>query len=97
MKRVLKSLGVFLSAFFLLTACSSDDALGEFNENGEFVIKDKQQVSLAEFNSITNGYGWYEAETHEILDNGQYKKNDYWKGMVGGGPSAPYRLIFPSS
>ena len=87
MKRAFKTLGIFLSAFFLLTACSSDDALGEFNENGEFVIKDKQQVSLAEFNSITNGYGWYEAETHEILDNGQYKKNDYWKGMAGGAPS----------
>ena len=40
MKRVLKSLGVFLSALFLLTACSSDAALGEFNENGEFVIKE---------------------------------------------------------
>ena len=40
MKRVIKSLGVFLSAFFLLTACSSDDALGEFNENGELVIKE---------------------------------------------------------
>jgi len=52
---------------------------------------------LAEFNSITNGYGWYEAETHEILDNGQYIKNDYWKGMAGGWSSAPYRLISPSS
>ena len=40
MKRAFKTLGIFLSAFFLLTACSSDDALGEFNENGEFVIKE---------------------------------------------------------
>ena len=27
MKRAFKTLGIFLSAFFLLTACSSDDAL----------------------------------------------------------------------
>ena len=40
MKRVLKSLGVFLSALFLLIACRSDDALGEFKENGEIVIKE---------------------------------------------------------
>jgi hypothetical protein len=40
MKRTIKTLGLFLSAFFLLTACGSDDALGEFNENGEFVIKE---------------------------------------------------------
>ena len=84
MKRAFKTLGIFLSAFFLLTACSSDDALGEFNENGEFVIKDKQQVSLAEFNSITNGYGWYEAETHEILDNGQYNWRSAFKIRVQG-------------
>lgn len=71
----------------LLTACSSDDALGEFDENGEFVVKDRKQVSLIEFNGITNGFGWYEAETHEILDNGKYEKNDYWEGMDGGGPS----------
>ena len=87
MKRTIKTLAICLSAILLLAACSSDDALGEYNENGEFVIKDKKQVSLAEFNRITNGYGWYEAETHEILDNGKYEKKGYWEGMDGGGPS----------
>ena len=70
----------------MLTGCNGDDVLGEYTDDGEFVVSKRQQVSTQKFNQTLVGHGWYEAETHEILDNGKYEKRDYWEGLIGVAP-----------
>ena len=83
----------------LLTSCSKDEesnnpvnfpddnGVVEPDENG-VIEKDPTPVSSALFNQYTIGYGWHEAETHEINDDGTYQKRDYWEDMVGGAPES---------
>ena len=77
----------------LLTSCSKDDdtkdpvicPVGLPDDNG-VIERDPTPVSLALVNQYTIGYGWREAETHEMNDDGTYQKRNYWEGMEGAGP-----------
>ena len=64
-------------------SCSSDD-------DKEVVVtkKESKPLSLAEFNKIALGYGWVEAETHEILDNGKVDTKDFYEGREGDKPKS---------
>lgn len=64
-------------------SCSSD-------EDKEVVItkKETKPLSLAEFNKIALGYGWVEAETHEILDNGKVDTKDFYEGREDDKPKS---------
>ena len=85
MKKNLTLFMVLLAAV-MMTGCS--DELGEFNENGEFVVKGNNPPSKTDFLRIVDGYGWLEAETHEVTSDGKWKSEDYWNNRVGGAPSA---------
>lgn len=84
-----KNLALFmmLLAAVMVTGCSSDE-LGEFNAEGNFVVKGNNPPSKTDFLRIVDGYGWLEGETHEVTSDGKLMSEDYWNGRVGGGPSA---------
>ena len=67
----------------IMVSCSSDD-------DKEVVVtkKESKPLSLAEFNKIALGYGWVEAETHEILDNGKVDTKDFYEGRTGDKPKS---------
>ena len=67
----------------VMVSCSSDD-------DKEVVVtkKESKPLSLAEFNKIALGYGWVEAETHEILDNGKVDTKDFYEGREGYKPKS---------
>lgn len=69
LKRAFKTIGIFLSAIFLLASCSSDDEpLGKFDETtGEFVVAMQEKVPESQFMQKVVGHGWYEAELHELM------------------------------
>ena len=69
MKKNLTLFMVLLAAV-MMTGCSSDE-LGEFNANGDFVVKGNNPPSKDEFQRIVDGYGWLEAETHEVTRDGK--------------------------
>ena len=85
----MKSLLVtFLALCLMLASCSKDDELVfEISENTVPVPSKYNKVSATEFKNLFIGYGWEEAETHKINTDGTINKNDYWKEMIGGGPS----------
>ena len=76
------TLFMMLLAAVMMTGCS--DELGEFNENGEFVVKGNNPPSKDEFQRIVDGYGWREDETHEVTGDGKWSSEDYWDMLVGG-------------
>jgi hypothetical protein len=65
-----KNLALFmmLLAAVAMTGCSSDE-LGEFNANGDFVVKGNNPPSKTDFLRIVDGYGWLEAETRREGDS----------------------------
>ena len=67
----------------IMVSCSSDD-------DKEVVVtkKESKPLSLAEFNKIALGYGWVEAETHEILDNGKVDTKDFYEGREDDKPKS---------
>lgn len=67
----------------VMASCSSDD-------DKEVIVpqKESKPLSLAEFNKIALGYGWVEAETHEILDNGEVDTKDFYEGREGDKPKS---------
>ena len=77
---------MLLLAAGLLASCDKDNPLGEYNSSGEFVVNDREIVSADEFSRYALGYGWREAETYEIKDDGTAMEQPYWEGRVGGGP-----------
>lgn len=77
----------------LLTSCSKDDDTKDpvicpvvLPDDNDIIERDPTPVSLALFNQYTIGYGWCEAETHEMNNDGTYQKQNYWEDMDGGGP-----------
>ena len=64
----------------------SEESLGMFDENGNFVLANSNPPSNEALLSILSGYGWHEAYTHEITSTGQYLLREYWEDMVGGAP-----------
>lgn len=86
MKKNLTLFMVLLAAV-AMTGCSSDE-LGEFNANGDFVVKGNNPPSKDEFQRIVDGYGWREDETHEVTRDGKWSSEDYWNNRVGGAPSS---------
>lgn len=66
----------------VFASCSSDD---------DNTKKESKPLSLAEFNKIALGYGWVEAETHEILDNGEVDAKDFYEEREG---DMPKRYVF---
>ena len=86
MKKNLTLFMVLLAAV-MMTGCSSDE-LGEFNANGDFVVKGNNPPSKTDFLRIVDGYGWREDETHEVTSDGKWKSEDYWEERIGGGPTS---------
>ena len=77
----------------LLTSCSKDDDTKDpvicpvvLPDDNDIIERDPTPVSLALFNQYTIGYGWCEAETHEMNNDGTYQKQNYWENLDGGGP-----------
>lgn len=77
----------------LLTSCSKDNDTKDpvicpvvLPDDNDIIERDPTPVSLALFNQYTIGYGWCEAETHEMNNDGTYQKQNYWEDMDGGGP-----------
>ena len=54
---------------------------------GELIIENAHPASAAEFRQYAVGYGWDEAETYEIFEDGSISVDDYWKNMLDGGPT----------
>ena len=81
------TLFMMLLAAVMMTGCSSDE-LGEFNANGDFVVKGNNPPSKTDFLRIVDGYGWLEDETHEVTRDGKWSSEDYWEERIGGSPSA---------
>ena len=77
-----------LAASLLLGACSKDDdeLVFQILDDTRPVPYKYDKLSASEFKKLFIGYGWKEAETHEINLDGTINKEDYWKDMVGGGP-----------
>ena len=88
MKRAFKTIGILLSAIFLLAGCSSDnETLGEFDETtGEFIVAMQEKVPESQFMQKVVGHGWYEAELHDILESGKYDKKNILDNYVGAEP-----------
>lgn len=90
MKRIMKTrfLMILLAAGLLASCSEEDNPVGKFNGSGELIVDIRQPVSTEDFNRCAVGYGWREAETHEIMNDGTVATKDYWEGMIGGGPSS---------
>ena len=85
----MKNLLIAVSALCLMLAsCSKDDdeLLFQILDDTRPVPSKYDKVSATEFKNLFFGYGWKEAETHEINIDGTINKEDYWEDMVGGGP-----------
>ena len=85
----MKNLLIAVSALCLILAsCSKDDdeLVFQILDDTRPVPSKYDKVSATEFKNLFFGYGWKEAETHEINIDGTINKEDYWEDMVGGGP-----------
>ena len=85
----MKNLLIAVSALCLMLAsCSKDDdeLVFQILDDTRPVPSKYDKVSATEFKNLFFGYGWKEAETHEINIDGTINKEDYWEDMVGGGP-----------
>lgn len=87
--RMKKLLLTTLAASLLLCACSKDDdgLVFQILEDTRPVPAKYDKLSATEFKDLFFGYGWEEAETHEINIDGTINMEDFWEDMVGGGPS----------
>lgn len=87
--RMKKLLLATLAVCLLLCACSKDDdeLVFQILDDTRPVPSKCDKVSATEFRNLFIGYGWKEAETHEINIDGTIDKKDYWEDMCGGGPS----------
>lgn len=84
----LMTAGLFISCSEDMPDVSqSDDFKTEFDGNGNLVMKNFKPVSMSDFNKCALGHGWKEVSTHRVMPDGNYALNDYWEGMVGGGPT----------
>lgn len=60
-----------------LTACSED---------GELVMPVPKDLSEQYVRNCLNGKGWMHVSSHELKDNLQLDKDDYWQGHIAIGP-----------
>ena len=86
----MKNLLIAVSALCLMLAsCSKDDdeLVFQILEDTHPVPAKYDKLSATEFKNLFIGYGWEEAETHEINIDGTINKKNYWEDIIGGGPS----------
>ena len=90
MKKQLFVYAIGLLMAGLLAACSSDDELFSFDNEGELIVS---PISADEFNKCALGHGWKVTAMYELYDDGTYDHENYYsKDREGRG--APEQFEF---
>lgn len=91
-KLSLYRLASLMLALFALSACSNDDEFPtfRFDEDGTCYAPSLRTISKAEFESSVVGSGWKYVSTYEIGTDGECLRKEYYKDLIGAGPSYYY-------
>lgn len=85
------SLGMLLG-LVVCSSCGDDDELlsFKFDGDGTCYYPSVSAISKESFEKTVVGYGWKHVSTHEIAENGECLKEEYYAGLDGAGPSYYY-------
>lgn len=88
----LRGLSGALLLLVIHASCSNDDDFltFKFNENGECYYPSASVISAERFEETVVGYGWKHVSTHEIGQDGECMKEEYYAGLDGASPSYYY-------
>lgn len=57
------------------------------DDEGCCVLKGAESITNDDVQSKVVNYGWESIATYEVQANGKLSKEEYWKDMIGGGPT----------
>ena len=85
------SLGMLL-ALVVCSSCGDDDEFPtfKFDGDGTCYYPSVGAISKESFEKTVVGYGWKHVSTHEIAENGECLKEEYYAGLDGASPSYYY-------
>lgn len=85
------SLGMLLG-LVVCSSCGDDDEFPtfKFDGDGTCYYPSVSTISKESFEKTVVGYGWKHVSTHEITENGECLKEEYYEGLDGAGPSYYY-------
>lgn len=90
MKKQLFEYAIGLLLAVMLVACSSDDELFSFDNEGELIVR---PINAESFDMCALGHGWKVTEMYEMYDDGTYDHENYYsKGLIGGTPPSRYEF-----
>lgn len=89
--RFWRILGLLL-VLLVCSSCGDDDEFPtfKFNEDGICYFPSVSIISKASFEETVVGYGWKHVSTHEIGENGECLKKEYYADLDGAAPSSYY-------
>lgn len=89
--RIWRVLGMLLG-LVVCSSCGDDNEYPafKFGEDGICYYPSVSAISQESFEETVVGYGWKHVSTHEIRENGECLKEEYYAGLDGAGPSYYY-------
>lgn len=89
--RIWRVLGMLLG-LVVCSSCGDDNEypVFKFGEDGTCYYPSVSAISQESFEETVVGYGWKHVSTHEIRENGECLKEEYYAGLDGAGPSYYY-------
>lgn len=89
--RIWRVLGMLLG-LVVCSSCGDDNEYPafKFGEDGICYYPSVSAISQESFEETVVGYGWKHVSTHEIKENGECLKEEYYAGLDGAGPSYYY-------
>lgn len=89
--RIWRVLGMLLG-LVVCSSCGDDNEypVFKFGEDGTCYYPSVSAISQESFEETVVGYGWKHVSTHEIKENGECLKEEYYAGLDGAGPSYYY-------
>lgn len=89
--RIWRVLGILLG-LVVCSSCGDDNEypVFKFGEDGTCYYPSVSAISQESFEETVVGYCWKHVSTHEIRENGECLKEEYYAGLDGAGPSYYY-------